>query len=54
MLPADKTLVHDLMDTYKGEGEFVDFCYGRMREMRSFNPYIYIYIYFDGLVFLMY
>ena len=34
MLPADNALVDDLMETYKGEDEFVDYCYGRMREVR--------------------
>ena len=33
MVPADKTLVDDLLDTYKGEGEFVDYYYGRVREI---------------------
>ena len=33
MLPADNALVDDLMETYKGEDEFVDYCYGRMREV---------------------
>ena len=33
MLPADKALVDDLMETYKGEDEFVDYCYGRLREV---------------------
>ena len=33
MLPADNVLVDDLMETYKGEDEFVDYCYGRMREV---------------------
>ena len=33
MLLADNTLVDDLMDSYKGENEFVDYCYGRMREV---------------------
>ena len=33
MLPADNALVDDLMGTYKGEEEFIDYCYGHMREV---------------------
>ena len=41
MLPADNVLVSDLMDTYKGENEFVDYCYGRMREVFASSLFLY-------------
>ena len=33
LLPRDEVMVEDLLETYRGPEEFVDFCYGRMREV---------------------
>ena len=33
LLPRDEAMLEDLLETYRGPEEFVDFCYGRMREV---------------------
>ena len=33
LLPRDEAMVEDLLETYRGSDEFVDFRYGRMREV---------------------
>ena len=52
LLPIDKTLVCDLMETYNKEGEFVDFFYGWMKEVPGFNLCYLIVV--DSFVFLLY
>ena len=51
LLPADKTFVRDLMETYKGPSNFVDFCYSRMREVGVFVNCIWLFFFSPPIFF---